>query len=958
MKIGLSGITKNATETLTEDGQLDEMINLRHDGAALKTIGTPKDTEFVDTDGNTVSEIEDIVFVHVAADGRNWLSVKDGYLRFYGREDESGSVVVEPSEILQLSGNVEEIRQLGEFVLVRNGHINFLLYQNSRYTVLDPQEDLNISPLITGAYGYAAAGAYGANGAGNGEAEFLALKCGGATLPGITELLGKIREEGKLYNPAFIRLAFKLYDGSYIMHTCPVLLRPLQIASSSSGGITYTDYSGNCLAVCTCTPHANIIDGYEKIDWSCTIFLYYYYIKIHLDSLQGITKYKGLVESLDVSVCEVQQFDYTDIMSPDIISYYPYPGATNIGLAPGPMLYADFTAFLFPSRGLKERFENASGFRKVKSYSLDDLLKGIDEQLDLSKDNILANLEVQDLVPDDEFSHNRINGNMFLYNQRLHVSDIQQELFGGYDLRNFFTTISDVRGDNGASTTLVKDGFGIVKTISDYTSSGQPGNLEQSDYPISLDTIGVCFSFKNSSESKIAKTLHVPADESKADLLQLSSFLCYPSADIDKIKVKVIFKAGGKFYIAMQEFEATNAGMMNLSFIANFDSNFIRRCTNNGGDGLTNTCTYTLSETEKNFYLRHIFLDSAGPVASDSDYVSENTFVRAANKIKVSATANPFYFPAEQTYEIGNGEIRGMAAATQALSQGQFGQYPVYVFCSDGIYALAVGDGEVAYSNISPVSREILTGSLVGIDDAVVFVSFDKVVMLNGKKVKSLSDALLGDSLSLELPQLTYFQQGEKCAEAIDDCSFEEFLNNAELWYNYFLKEIYVVRSDKKYIYVFDTQAGLWSKRTANTASYIESYPSLYAQETGGGVRELSSEKKADSSRRHHVFLRSRPLLLGSVEFKKIARMILRTAFEGSVKVRILASNDAVHYITIAEKEYMTVDETIKRDIPFRRCSASYMYYVIELCGEISERSYVNFCEIETESSLYKGRLR
>lgn len=955
MKIPFTGITKNATETLTEDGQLDEMINLRHDGAALKTTGTPKDIEFVDTDGNTVSEIEDIVFVHVAADGRNWLSVKDGYLRFYGREDESGSVVVEPSEILQLSGNVEEIRQLGEFVLVRSGHINFLLYQNSRYTVLDPQEDLNISPLITGVYGYATAGANGANGAGNGEAEFLALKCGGATLSGITELLGRSREEGKLYNPAFIRLAFKLYDGSYIMHTCPVLLRPLQIASSSGGGITYTDYSRNCLAACTCTPYASIVDGYERIDWSCTIFLYYYYIKIHLDSLQGITKYKGLVESLDVSVCEVQQFDYTDIMSPDIISYYNFPGSENMGLSPGPMLYADFTATLFPSAGLKERLENASVFRKVKSYSLDDLLKGIDEQLDLTKDNILANLEVQDLVPDDEFSHDRINGHMFIYNQRLHVSNIKTELFGGYELRNFYSKTEDISNSNETSkfSISVLNGFGLVKKIK-AASSVIVSDLSDSNYPLALDKIEVLFAFKNSAKSTISKTLRT-----NDEILQLASFISYPSADVDKIKIKVIFKdSSNKYYIAEQEFEATNAEMMNLSFIANFESNFIRRCTNNGGNGLTNTCTYTLSDTEKNFYLRHIFLDSAGPVASDSDYVSENTFVRAANKIKVSATANPFYFPAEQTYEIGNGEIRGMAAATQALSQGQFGQYPVYVFCSDGIYALAVGDGEVAYSNISPVSRDVLTGSLVGIDDAVVFVACDKVVMLNGKKVKSLSDVLLGDSLSLELPQLTYFRQGENCADAIDDCSFEEFLNNAELLYNYFLKEVYVTRSDKQYIYVLDTQTGLWSKRTANTARYVETYPSLYAQETGGCVRELSSEKTADSSRRHHVFLRSRPLLLGSVEFKKIARMILRIAFEGNMKVRILASNDAVHYITIAEKEYMTDDEAMKRDIPFRRCSASYMYYVIELCGEISERSYVNFVEIETENSLYRSRLR
>ena len=49
-------------------------------------------------------------------------------------------------------------------------------------------------------------------------------------------------------------------------------------------------------------------------------------------------------------------------------------------------------------------------------------------------------------------------------------------------------------------------------------------------------------------------------------------------------------------------------------------------------------------------------------------------------KLRVSAVYNPFSFPQINTYTISSGSVLGMAAATAALSQGQYGEFPLYVF--------------------------------------------------------------------------------------------------------------------------------------------------------------------------------------------------------------------------------------------------------------------------------------
>ena len=76
------------------------------------------------------------------------------------------------------------------------------------------------------------------------------------------------------------------------------------------------------------------------------------------------------------------------------------------------------------------------------------------------------------------------------------------------------------------------------------------------------------------------------------------------------------------------------------------------------------------------------------------------------SQIFTSVVNNPFVFEASGDNTVGTGKILGIVANTEAVSQGQFGQYPLLVFTDEGIYAMSV-NAEGLYSSIHPISREV-----------------------------------------------------------------------------------------------------------------------------------------------------------------------------------------------------------------------------------------------------------
>ena len=73
--------------------------------------------------------------------------------------------------------------------------------------------------------------------------------------------------------------------------------------------------------------------------------------------------------------------------------------------------------------------------------------------------------------------------------------------------------------------------------------------------------------------------------------------------------------------------------------------------------------------------------------------------------MRVSRVDNPLFFPAVSTYSF-DADIVAVCSNTVAVSQGQFGQHPLYVFTTEGVWLMSVDvSGAGSYLAQIPCSR-------------------------------------------------------------------------------------------------------------------------------------------------------------------------------------------------------------------------------------------------------------
>ena len=115
------------------------------------------------------------------------------------------------------------------------------------------------------------------------------------------------------------------------------------------------------------------------------------------------------------------------------------------------------------------------------------------------------------------------------------------------------------------------------------------------------------------------------------------------------------------------------------------------------------------------------------------------------NAIYASNASNPFYFGVQGQNLIGTGEIKTVSTSAKALSQGQYGQFPLYAFTADGIWALTVDD-EGKYSTSNPLNRDVVENadSVCQIDDAVTYACSQGLKVLQGSEARSISQVMEG----------------------------------------------------------------------------------------------------------------------------------------------------------------------------------------------------------------------
>lgn len=292
--------------------------------------------------------------------------------------------------------------------------------------------------------------------------------------------------------------------------------------------------------------------------------------------------------------------------------------------------------------------------------------------------------------------------------------------------------------------------------------------------------------------------------------------------------------------------------------------------------------------------------------------VDEQTVDRVDNKLYLSTASNPWVFTNEGMYTIQTGtNIMGFASATRALSQGQFGQFPMYVFTDEGIFAMSVND-EGAFSASHLVSRDVaLKGTITPIDQAVVYATSRGLMLISGSDVQNISPYMNGKHYSLSYDADASGIIGADPAwsgllpSMSDRSHFVSFMAGASIIYDYPGERLICYNPSSTYAYVYMIQSKSWHKMQmeyAGTKHVLNSYPDAYLSVADGESRvkimNLSTVQDVSSDEVVKGVIVTRPFDLGEPDVRKAIKSIrVRGEYNrGDVKYILLGSLDGINW--------------------------------------------------------------
>lgn len=201
----------------------------------------------------------------------------------------------------------------------------------------------------------------------------------------------------------------------------------------------------------------------------------------------------------------------------------------------------------------------------------------------------------------------------------------------------------------------------------------------------------------------------------------------------------------------------------------------------------------------------------------DQDIVASNIYSEF-NAINVTAANNPIIFPVEHSYAVPS-TITTLGLATEPISQTQIGQYPLYIFTDNGIYALEQGNGSVLYSNLILINTDACNKDICQTRNGVIYIANSNVYLLSGRNNLNLSLALKGP-IDMDIRQCSSYQNA--CMNSVlyeidkylSQVPIEEYLKNAMLSYVTTTDDLIVSNPDFPYSYVFSFPYKTWHKTT------------------------------------------------------------------------------------------------------------------------------------------------
>ena len=895
VQIPINGITTNSNYT---EGDCYSLVNLRPKNGALHPVAPRKIKKLLSSVSYTENDYADRkeFFVHDFNNKKTWLFARPG-LSFqniivdYGNVDnnndfsESKGQFSINTSLGELNGSLLKIEQFGSIIaIVTDWNIYYAIRKDDDYELLGEfpeiphiefgtsdeifSQEKTITLYFLNEYGKEIT---------EDTARELTIGLLNSAALKLTESHGPY-----LFDACFVRYAFRLYDGSLIKHSPPILVMPRGMIERYRCLFLYSNPS---------TQYKNyvLLRGY----------------KIHMQyDFSGMDKWKDIIKSIDVFISKPLGVTNPENMPKKILikyGFFYFSTVEHVGKD--------------TVKDIMERISEESNFYLIKSIELghktpySNIIKpggGYYIQPDIfptgdSDQRTITTLENREFMDDGGFSHHKTGAKTCnTYNKRLHIGDINTTLFRGFNACYF-------------------------DFIDKYNNSEGFYPAESYYWYIAVDI-------------KISNSIHRVFSMCKGGSFRLSSFFSYP--DVRAVK----------FYVYAKNIY--NINLYSEIFSADL-------------------------KPHKYLNIAYFFNESLKPIGSNSiDYQqlsfdNKESRIRSENVLKVSGLNNPFVFPDKNNYQIGNGAIMAIESVAIRISEGQFGQFPLYVFTSQGIYSMQVGTGESAYSHQSPpTSYEIPISPIVcSTPFGIVFATQRGICIISGQNVVLLTPQLQQPVneiiLNPEINKLTGEYVTKNVLLAFSQHSFYEYIKEIKnIIYNPHENELILCGSDTDFNYVLNIDNKAFYQSTEKLDVIVGNvFSDLFVIRPNSNKIEIIDYSKSET-KETHVSLMTRPLLFGTTDFKRLERMNLRSTLL-NVKSPPFGENPlifncfSIDGLRFAMLRGIPIKDGSYKDFDMGLFSRStYRQFLFAFAGVIDEDSEIKYLDVEVEKEYNNTKMR
>lgn len=504
----------------------------------------------------------------------------------------------------------------------------------------------------------------------------------------------------------------------------------------------------------------------------------------------------------------------------------------------------------------RNKLKNTSAFYKVCSLKLSDLAICSAKKLPVDK-NAVYQVSLQEQMKDDYKTHNSLFAQGgYVYNHRLNLYGLKEKLFQGFS--GYVMLPGQYNLKYNDSTNYQGLRYKIQKIVVSLNTTSGTKYVESSDKFFSRQDI----------DGFMIGNLVKFYPDSRADKMAI---FCKDYSDNDAI-----------FVFPLEQCEELNGAM----HMGDFTDIFL---TDNFEQYKVDSFDYTVDDV-----------------------------VELPNKIYTSESDNAFYFPLNGINTVGIGTIQGIASTTRALSQGQFGQYPLMAFSTDGIWAMEVSS-KGTYSSIHPISREVCSNpkSITQLDQSVLFATNRSISRIAESQVVSMSDVLDGPGFNISGSLgkfLNFFVDAEGDSESVKTIKAQmrqlidftsspiEFFQRCQVIYDYKNSRIFcldVTQTSKTstadtVALCYSIKDNAWSTfLIQNVLTAINSYPHPYIQYRDGSVMVLDKGYDYEDTTEYHGIIVTRTLKFDEDNVPDSITGYIHSLTSGSIPIMWLyGSND------------------------------------------------------------------